>query len=75
MKANNQLEEVKIHLMEFGHLTSIEAIREYGITRLSDKIYRLRKEGMNIETLRQEGVNRYGNKYSIAIYKLNQSYN
>ena len=43
-------EKVKIHLEEVGHITSLEAIKEYGATRLSAIIFNLRhKYDMNIE--------------------------
>ncbi len=71
MKAKTQLEEVRIHLKGFGHLTSLDAINEYGITRLLDKIYLLRKEGLSIKTLNRQVVNRYGNLTNYAVYQLN----
>lgn len=70
MKASNQLEEVRNHLNDFGHITSLDAIKDYGVTRLSDKIYLLRKEGLNIETLNNSFINRYGNHSNYAVYKL-----
>ncbi|MBE9490826.1 MAG: hypothetical protein IMY67_11070 [Bacteroidetes bacterium] len=44
-EAKTQLEEVRLHLETYGHLTSLDAINSYGITRLSDKIYKLRRGG------------------------------
>jgi superfamily II helicase len=70
MKAKSQLEAVKLHLEEFGEITSLQAITDYGATRLSDIIYRLRRKGMNIVTIPKELTNRYGNKTIIGIYKL-----
>ena len=65
-----QLEAVKNHLEYYGHLTSLEAIREYGCTRLSHYIYVLRKEGLRIDTLPTHSVNRFGNPVTFATYKL-----
>lgn len=60
------------HLEEVGHITSLEAIKEYGATRLSAIIFNLRhKYDMNIENDWIEFTDRYGNKsrYAKYIYK------
>lgn len=69
-KPKTQYEAVSNHLFNFGHITSWEAIKEYGITRLSHLIYRLRKEGVLIESLDTNAINRFGNKVTFATYKL-----
>lgn len=65
-----QKEAVKMHLNDYGHLTSLEAIREYGITRLSHWIWVLRNEGMSIKTIPQEVTNRFNHKTTYAIYTI-----
>ena len=65
-------EKVKKHLELIGHITSLEAIKEYGATRLSAIIFNLRhKYGMPIENEWIEFTDRYGNKsrYAKYIYK------
>ena len=42
-KELTQEDRVLRHLKQIGHITSWEAIKEYGITRLSAKIYNLRR--------------------------------
>jgi len=69
MKPTNQKEEVLRHLKEFKQITSFEAIKEYNITRLADKIYQLRKEGFNISSTLKKFTNKYGNTSSYSIYK------
>ena len=59
------------HLKEYGSITSWEAIKEYGCTRLSDDIFHLRKKGYDIESIPESSVNRYGEKISFVRYKLN----
>ena len=62
---------VMLHLEEKGSITSWEAIKEYGATRLSAIIFNLRhKYGMNIVSEPYEFVDRYGNKSSYAKYVL-----
>jgi len=48
MEKKTQNELILKHLKEYGGITSLEAIQEYGITRLSARIYDLRKEGYSI---------------------------
>mgnify|MGYP004452994503 FL=1 len=38
------------YLKNYGSVTSLEAIRDLGSTRLSDTIFRLKKDGYNIDT-------------------------
>ena len=70
MRAKNQLEAIKIHLIENGQITSLEAIKKYGVTRLAHYIYLLRKEGVNIETKNVSKKNRFGQVSTFANYKL-----
>ena len=70
-----QKEAVLWHLHEYENITSWQAIREYGITRLSAKIHLLRKEGFNIVSIPVNMVNRFGRTYVISKYKLIQCSN
>ena len=45
-----QKEQVLAHLKKHGSITSWDAIIEYGITRLSGVIYKLKKDGYKITT-------------------------
>lgn len=58
------------HLMEKGSITSMQAIVEYGCTRLSHYIYLLRNDGYIIESEYKSGINRYGVRAPYCIYKL-----
>jgi len=69
-KPKNQIEAVLRHLNDFEKITSFEAFTEYGITRLSDKVYRLRKQGLNIISLPTITTNRYGDRVNYSTYKL-----
>lgn len=61
---------VKKHLMEKGSITSWDAIKMYGATRLSAIIFNLRKAGMDIITSDIESVDRYGNTSRYGKYFL-----
>ena len=56
------------HLQKYGSITQLEAINLYWDWRLSDKIYRLKKDGYkisteNIKVKRIDGTNAYVSKY------------
>lgn len=69
-KPTNQREEVLAHLKENGNISSMSAIKLYGITRLAAKIHELRDEGFNITTTLIKFTNRYQNKSTYGVYKL-----
>ena len=65
----NQISDV-IHLRKYKSITSYEAIKKYGATRLSEIIFILREKGFDIETEMTQGKNRYGHISNYAIYHL-----
>lgn len=69
-----QISEIKKYLETHPDgLTSMDAIRMFGATRLADIIFRLKyKYGMNIVTVREVGKNRYGKSTHYAIYKIGE---
>lgn len=58
------------HMRKYGGITSNEAFVKYGITRLSDVIFKLRERGYVIDTIPQSSKNRFGKKVHYALYKL-----
>ena len=64
----SQEEIIAQHLIHEGNISSIEAISEYGITRLSAKIHTLRKRGWNIDTVPENGKNRFGKRTNYGRY-------
>ena len=58
------------HLRFKGSITSLQAFREYGITRLSAVIFDLRQNGYNITSTNVGRLNRYGDKVYFAKYTL-----
>lgn len=71
VEKKTQRNEVLRHLKENGSITSWEAIKEYGATRLSAIIYDLRHYyDLEIKNERVEFTNRYGTKSSYVKYIL-----
>jgi len=48
------------HLLDYNNITSWEAFKDYGITRLSGIIYILKKEGYIFTDEWLDTINRYG---------------
>ena len=57
-------------LMERGTITPLEAIEDFGCTRLSQYIHLLRKDGVHIETEIITGRDRFGEPMHYARYRL-----
>lgn len=58
------------HLKDYGTLTSLEAMSEYGIMRLSARISELKAMGYYIKSELCKGKNRYGEPTRYAKYTL-----
>ena len=65
-----QTEQVLRRLQDYGSITPVEAMAEYGIMRLGARIWDLKRQGHVISTERETGVNRYGEKTAYARYRL-----
>ncbi len=67
-----QCDRIIRHLRDYGSITSIEAITEYGILRLASRINDLKRKGHNIVSETAVGKNRYGEKIRYSIYRLEE---
>lgn len=56
------------HLEKYGSITSWEAIKEYGCTRLSQYIYLLRNEGYLVIDSWEKATNRFGEPVHFKVY-------
>ena len=70
MHKMNKTEKVLEHLKRYGTITSLEAIKLYNATRLSDIIFRLRKRGFKIDTVDVEFIDSFGTKSIYGKYIL-----
>lgn len=50
------------YMKDHGSITSLEAFKKLGCTRLSAYIFTLRKNGIPIESTKVETTNRYGDR-------------
>lgn len=69
-KTRTQKSEVLRFMKTHSGITSYQAIQHFGATRLSDIIFKLRKEGYEIETKQITTKNRFGHTVTYAKYSL-----
>ena len=67
-----QCERILRHMKDYGSITSLEAVTEYGIMRLASRINDLRAQGIAIVSEVKTGKNRYGEDTHFAVYKLKE---
>ncbi len=67
-----QCDLIMRHLKDYGEISQLDALREYGIMRLASRVSELKKRGVNINVTMATGRNRYGEKTHYAIYELNK---
>lgn len=72
MKEFTQSDLILNHLKEHNGITSWEAIKEYGCTRLSARIHELRKRGIEIINKNTYSRNRYGQNIRYVRYCLKE---
>jgi hypothetical protein len=67
-EVKSQSDAVLWHLKNYGSITSYEAIKEYGATRLADIIFKHRKNGYDISSMPLTKKTRFGRNTTIAKY-------
>lgn len=65
-----QCERVLRHLNDYGSITSLEAMKEYGIMRLASRISDLKNMGHKIISKTETSKNRYGETTHYSVYML-----
>ena len=65
-----QNDRIVRHLKDYGSITSLEAMTEYGVMRLASRINDLKRQGYNIITEDCLGKDRYGHTCKFAKYEL-----
>jgi hypothetical protein len=70
MKSTTQTERILRHLKDYNSITTWEAIQEYGITRLSARIFDIKDMGYKIKSEIETATNRYGETVNYKRYIL-----
>lgn len=55
-----QIDRIARHIEDYGRITSLEAVNEYGIMRLASRVNDMRRLGYPIVSSTETGKNRYG---------------
>lgn len=65
-----QQERVLNYMQDFGSISSLEAFKDLGVTRLSAVIFVLKRKGHVISSNTEKSKNRYGEPVHFARYRL-----
>lgn len=69
-RRKSQSDKILAYLKKYNGITNYDAINEFGVLRLSARIFDLRKRGYNIESVYREGVDRNGMTVRYVEYRL-----
>ena len=67
-----QCERILRHMEDYGSITSLEAMTEYGVMRLASRVNDLKHFGFDIRRVMETSKNRYGEPVSYARYYLEE---
>lgn len=68
-----QVERIRDYMEQFGSITTLEAFRDLGVTRLASRICDLKKSGFDINRTFETRKNRYGEPVSYARYSIREA--
>jgi len=71
MKKETHYTRTLAYLKNYGSITSLEAIRDLGNTRLSATIFNLRQDGYDISATNVSVPTRWGTTTTVAKYEIN----
>ena len=64
----NQEQKVIDYVERFGSITTLDAFRDLAITRLSSRIFNIKKLGYKVSSVRETSKNRLGEEVNYNIY-------
>lgn len=67
-----QCDRILRHLRDYGTISSLEAVNEYGIMRLASRINDLKAQGVPILSETKVGKNRYGEDTHFSVYRIKE---
>lgn len=67
-----QCERILRHLKDYGEISSLDAMREYGILRLASRIHDLKQMGYHITSTTVSKKNRYDEITHFKVYSLEE---
>lgn len=70
---SKQQQRVLNYMLDYGSISSLEAFRDLGVTRLSAVIFCLKRKGFVIKSTTESRVNRYGEPVHFSRYMVAQN--
>ena len=67
-----QTQKIKTYMEQYGSITPLDAMREFGCMRLAARINDLERQGVNIIHETEQSLNREGQKVRYMRYKVVQ---
>lgn len=67
-----QTQKIKTYMEQYGSITPLDAMREFGCMRLAARINDLERQGVNIIHETEQSLNREGQKVRYMRYKVAQ---
>lgn len=64
----NQCQRIVKYISDFGSITTLDAFRDLGVTRLASRIHDLTKQGYTFKRDFESGKNRYGESVKYVRY-------
>lgn len=64
----NQEQKIINYVERFGSITTLDAFRDLAITRLSARIFNIKKLGYKVLSVREKSKNRFGEKVNYSRY-------
>lgn len=65
-----QCDRILQHMRDFGSISSLEAMSDYGIMRLASRINDLKRQGYSITSETKTSKNRYNETTHFSVYSL-----
>ena len=70
--AITQTEKILRHIAEYGSITPVEALQEYGCMRLASRMCEITRAGYSVCRTMETSRNRYGDPVRYARYTIDQ---
>lgn len=64
----NQEQKIINYVERFGSITTLDAFRDLAITRLSARIFNIKKLGYKVSNVREKSKNRFGEEVNYNRY-------
>ena len=72
VKPNGQCARIVRHMRDYGSITALDAVKDYGIMRLAARVADLKKMGYSIDAKFETSKNRYGETINYVRYYLRE---